>query len=220
MNIIRNNIRKLQEFREIELKKHRDSQPYELLFDGLKIVVEKDVFPPDLGYTSFMLAEEISKYKVDNALDMGCGTGLLSLLMIKNGCRKVVAVDIHKPAIKCTFHNVNLNKLSQKIFIIHSDLFSKVPFQHFDLIVFNQPYYPSTGIFGHGNNGGKEIITKFFQQVKMYLSETGFIIMPYSTLAGIENNPSKIAKKAGFNSEVLIKKKDFENTHIIYSFRL
>ena len=39
-----------------------------------------------------LLIEFIDKYKVDNAIDLGCGSGNETVYMIKNGI-KVLAID-------------------------------------------------------------------------------------------------------------------------------
>jgi ribosomal protein L11 methyltransferase len=48
-------------------------------------------------------------------LDLGCGTGLLSLAAAKLKCPSVLAVDFNALAVKTTLRNINLNELDAKI---------------------------------------------------------------------------------------------------------
>lgn len=206
-----------QEKRIEQLGSIRKKQPYKIILDGIKLRVCKDVFPPELGYTSKYLAKTLSNYHPFNALDMGCGTGYLAFKLKINGVNNVFATDNHPPAIKCTKLNASLNKL-ESIKILHSDLFDTIPQIKFDLIVFNQPYYPATKkvVLGCGFDGGKKITHKFLKKAKDYLSPTGIILMPFSDMAGQENNPRKIAKKMKYKVKIVFEKKDCFGKHYIF----
>lgn len=207
-----------QSERDDDLLSIRQQQPYTVVIDGLDLLVEKDVFPPDLGFTSQHLGKVLGDYQPHTALDMGCGVGYLAMLLKKNGVPEVWAVDNHKPAIKCTLKNIKRNKL-QPIKVARSDLFLQIPKSvKFDLIVFNQPYYPATEevIFGLGFDGGKEIVVRFLEQTKDYLTDKGVIIMPFSDIAGKENDPKIIAEKLGWLVKVIYRTSSEGMEHRIY----
>lgn len=72
-----------------------------------------------------------------SALDMGCGSGILSLAMAMLWPKlPITAVDFDPFAIKCTQENIIFNKMPT-ITPLLSDGFDKVPFQKFSLIVAN-----------------------------------------------------------------------------------
>ena len=72
------------------------------------------LFVPDKVYypreDSLLLADVLEKAKVKgDVLDIGCGSGLLALLMAKSA--KVTATDVCSLAVKTTLQNAALNKI-------------------------------------------------------------------------------------------------------------
>ena len=60
----------------------------------------------------------IEKYirKGMEILDVGCGSGILSIAGIKYGAKHALGIDIDKYALPCTFDNRNINNISEKQF--------------------------------------------------------------------------------------------------------
>jgi len=207
--------------RDTQLINIRRTQPYDVTLDDLALVVDSDVFPPDLGFTSRYLSQTLAQYQPKALLDMGCGTGYLALVSKKRGAPVVWALDVHEPAVACSRKNAERNGLTN-VRVEQSDLFSAVdPGVKFDLIVFNQPYYPSTHevIFGLGFDGGREIIERFMSEVPEYLAEGGALIMPFSDMAGPEHNPEPIVTSYGYTSREVFRTHDGTFTHMIYEFK-
>lgn len=78
------------------------------------------------------------------ALDIGCGTGLLSLMLAhKNPLQKIIAIDINENACACARYNVLNSAFSNQIEVIHISIqeFEKITTQKFDLIISNPPYF-------------------------------------------------------------------------------
>jgi release factor glutamine methyltransferase len=200
----------------------REKQPYEIVHDNIKIVAEKDVFPPDISFVTKPLMDLIKNYKCNTALDMGCGSGILALAMKNNGVKSVYAVDRYKPAVICTRNNVERNPSLSPIHVLHGDLFSPVPSDtKFDLIVFNHPLYPSVGepVFGYDPDGGKEILQRFFCEVKSYIHKLSSIIIPYIDIAGKEHDPKVAANTVGgFKSSTLAQGTQDDTNYCIYEF--
>jgi len=71
-------------------------------------------------------------------LELGAGTGIISILAAKKGAT-VYASDISSKAVE----NVKLNaaKNNVQINIFTSDLFKNIPDMQFDYIIINPPYY-------------------------------------------------------------------------------
>jgi len=101
--------------RNQDLLKIISKQPYEFEFQGVVVRVGKDVFPPDIGFTTQLLAEVLLQKKASCALDMGTGTLILALLLRKAGIQHVWAVDNHLPAIECARSNLKRNPRLQPI---------------------------------------------------------------------------------------------------------
>ena len=56
---------------------------------------------------------------VDSLLDLGTGTGVLALAAARLGCRRVVAVDFNRLAAETAWRNVQLNRMADRIAVIH-----------------------------------------------------------------------------------------------------
>src|SRR5262249_53078980 len=88
-----------------EFAAHIARQPCDLTLDGLRLTIDKDVFPPDLGRCAANMARLAREFRPNVALDMGCGSGYLALMMKSHGAGEVWAVDIHGPAVECARKN-------------------------------------------------------------------------------------------------------------------
>ncbi len=69
-------------------------------------------------------------------LDLGCGSGILSLAAAKLGASRVVAADLDPIAVTVAKENVRHNKLESVVEVVESSLFSRVQGK-FDVIVAN-----------------------------------------------------------------------------------
>jgi len=190
---------------------------------GVHLVVEEGVFPPDKGTASKLLARSTLNFCPKRCLDMGCGTGILAILLARNGATLVHAVDIHLPAVMCTTKNVEANGLSDRIAVIQSDLFdNSILSRGYDLLVFNHPLYPGSGrrLFGPGEEGGKKIIRRFLNEAKNHLNIGGGILMPFSTFVAQEHDPATIACQLGFTCEKLGEETDGLGQHRVYLFKM
>lgn len=55
------------------------------------------------------------KEDIDSVLDIGTGTGLLSLGAAAMGCQKILACDFNRLAVKTTLNNIRLNDFEDRI---------------------------------------------------------------------------------------------------------
>jgi ribosomal protein L11 methyltransferase len=59
-----------------------------------------------------------SREKIESALDLGTGTGLLALAASRLGCKNILAVDFNFLAARTALRNVRLNRLQDHIIIV------------------------------------------------------------------------------------------------------
>jgi len=87
--------------------------------DG-EIVIELDpgmAFGTGTHETTKMCAVFLSKYMKNgyNVIDVGCGSGILTIISCKLGAAKVTAVDIDEVAVKVTKENCEVNKVGDTV---------------------------------------------------------------------------------------------------------
>jgi len=80
--------------------------------------------------------EDIPVLPGSKVLDLGCGTGILSIAAAKMGARSVIALDPDPEAIKATATNIKLNRVEKIVLPMQGEL-GMVKGERFDLIVAN-----------------------------------------------------------------------------------
>ena len=104
------------------------------------MTVPTGVFHPGLFFSSGVLATEIERRKPRgrSVLDVGCGSGVLSLIAARGGAT-VTAIDINAEAVGATLANAAANDLN--IEVLRSNLYGALNGRRFDLVVVNPPYF-------------------------------------------------------------------------------
>jgi release factor glutamine methyltransferase len=147
---------------------------------------EIDIEECDLVYPpmedTFLLLETLTALPGERALEMGCGTGLISCHLSAAGCA-LTAVDVNLRAVDCTRANLRRNGLHGEV--VHSDLFDGVDGEY-DIIVFNPPYLAAEdeGILEQAWSGGREgleVLGSFLQVARHRLRPGGRIIVLLSS---------------------------------------
>ncbi len=83
-------------------------------------------------------------FAVENVLELCTGSGCLAIMMADAFPNSVVdAVDISADALEVAERNIRDYKLEGRVNPILSDLYEKVPFKKYDMIVTNPPYVNS-----------------------------------------------------------------------------
>jgi release factor glutamine methyltransferase len=132
---------------------------------------------------TWLLINALEVIRDERVLEMGCGTGVVSLHMAKMGA-KVTCVDINPRAVECTKWNASRNDLL--VNAMESDLFQMVP-GTFDLMVFNPPYLRGTSehmqdLSWAGGPTGTETLHRFLEQTEGHLADGGRLVVVVSSL--------------------------------------
>ena len=109
---------------------------------GLRFAYGRGQFPP--GLDSFLLAS-LPKLKAGmKVCDLGCGTGLLGLLLLqREGALTVTGLETQPEAVRLGERAVLENHLSGRLTFRLEDLReTALPAGSFDLAVCNPPYFP------------------------------------------------------------------------------
>jgi release factor glutamine methyltransferase len=187
---------------------------------GFSLSVPPTVFHPKLYHSSkyfgsFLIEMDL---KNKNILEIGCGSGILSLVVASKGAN-VVAVDINPEAVRATADNAKRNRLCDNIRAIESDLFGKVAVDtRFDLVIMNPPYYagrPDT-ISDYAWRAGEkyEFFDRFAEHVGDFLASNGSILMILSSDSDISRIENSFTAKKYKMTELRSKKLLFETLKI------
>ncbi len=106
------------------------------------VLVTPGVLNPRWMRTGEFFASQLTPALVPRAatvLDMGTGSGVCALFVARRAAT-VVAVDINPDAVRCARINVLMNRLEDRVEVVHGDLFAPLAGRRFDLILFNPPF--------------------------------------------------------------------------------
>lgn len=78
---------------------------------------------------------------INNILDIGCGTGLLSLMLSQKINASIDAVEIDPDAAKQAGENISASPWASNIRVIPASLQEFMPLKKYDLIICNPPFY-------------------------------------------------------------------------------
>ena len=149
-----------------------------------------------------------------SAIDLGIGSGVLSLQMLKHGFKKVCGTDSNPNAIVGIQEELKRSRLDSKMELMHGDLFADSS-EETELIVFNPPWLPAS----HNLEGidqaiyyDEELFPRFFAEAIKHLKPGGRIALLFSNLGEItgegEDHPIKkeLAEGKRFKEELFIYK--------------
>lgn len=99
---------------------------------GLKLTTDAVLLGAWMGHCSGL-----------RVLDVGCGTGILSLMAAQSGAAEVTAIDINEEACNVAAQNVAISVWKDAIHVQHAAFqrFFETNTQKFELIVCNPPYF-------------------------------------------------------------------------------
>ena len=122
----------------------------ELWPDGPKYANDGRAFP--LTADSVLLADFAQAEDLRRVLDVGCGSGIIGLLIAWNNREAhVIGVDISEDAVMCARDNIAQNALDDRVDVMCGDILGvALPEGSFDLVVCNPPYFEK----GRGKSGG------------------------------------------------------------------
>lgn len=170
--------------------------------------VFRGVLPPDRARMSPVFARYLHGNKAlfenKSVLEIGTGSGILAVVMAKNGAKGVVATDIVATSVKNAQENAEMLNLRHIIDVREGDLFQPMrEGERFDLIVFHHPFFCEKPTRGSGietaimDDGG--LIRRFLSNAKTYLEPEGKLILPFNEGCGEGNDPQAHAGNYGFD---------------------
>ena len=122
--------------------------------------------------------------QADRVIDVGCGSGILSVAAALLGCRYVLGTEIDPLAVETARENVELNGFSGNVKVLEADLLHGVPYKA-DVVVANLMHdlviRLAPDAFAHLDAGGifisSGILVEKRDQVREAVEAAGFEIL-------------------------------------------
>lgn len=188
-------------------KSATERRPYKVSILGKEFVVYPNVFSPKYFFDTEFFAKNVKVKKGDEFLEIGPGTGAISIFVALSCARRVVAVDINPNAAKNTKANAKLHNVEKKIEVYQGDVYSPLKNKDkFDVIFWNTPfgYVESEKIsfLERAVFDPKYISTKkFIRGARQHLKTNGYLLIGFSTTLG----HFSILKKLLHDEEFIVK---------------
>jgi len=109
-------------------------------FKQFTVVQEKSALK--IGTDALILGARIDAVSEGNILDIGSGTGVLSLMLAQRSENAIIeAVELDQPAAEESLRNFRNSPWSDRLHIHHADFFTWRTEKNYELIVSNPPFY-------------------------------------------------------------------------------
>lgn len=167
----------------------------EAWLDGYRFYVDQRVIVPR-SFISELIREQFSPWvedpdSVSTILELCTGSGCLPIMLADAFPNAHIdAVDISPDALAVARHNVDDYELQDRITLIESDLYAKVPNKKYDLIITNPPYVNSQSmnelpeeyrreprIALAGGSDGMDLVRKIVAGAAGRLSKRGILMV-------------------------------------------
>jgi release factor glutamine methyltransferase len=162
---------------------------YTFNYQDFRLVGLNTVFSPTVFEDTFFFCDNLPFNAGDTALEIGCGTGVISVYLASKGMC-VTSTDINPEALINTTVNSILNGVEDSVYTFLSDVFDEInKSNQFDLLFWNAPfiYHPKfqlnlleKSVFNSEYNG----IKKYISGIKYYLKDTGRAFLGFSSSSG------------------------------------
>jgi methylase of polypeptide subunit release factors len=123
--------------------------------------------------SSIELARLLDVQPGESVLDLGCGSGLLSMAAAKLGARLVIATDVDPSSLAAARHNARINGLESRIEVREGSWFESVGKEdRFDVIVATPPQTPgpTPGGSRYGGWDGTDHLISIIADASAHLS--------------------------------------------------
>ena len=155
------------------------------------------------------LNEYISKGSI---VDVGCGSGLLSLMLGHKGSVSITGIEIEQNCLKQAVFNVNQSKWRKKIELIHADMRVWESDESFDFIISNPPFFnntsknssPQRNIARQTESLDPKDWARFIKHSAKDKTITAFLLSNNDVLISYQNELDRI----GFNHQQIIELRD------------
>jgi S-methylmethionine-dependent homocysteine/selenocysteine methylase/tRNA1(Val) A37 N6-methylase TrmN6 len=173
-----------------------------------ELAVDEGVFVPTQG--SFLIWKYLYREGVgahQRCLDIGCGTGLLTIALARNGAAHVHAIDIDEAAVKNTLTNAFRNGVADRVSGAAQDLYPWVPEERYDVIVaslYQTPVDPLEQTTTHRplDYWGRNLLDHLIRMLPEALADDGTAYVMQLSIIG-QRRTAELLDRLGYQARVV-----------------
>jgi S-methylmethionine-dependent homocysteine/selenocysteine methylase/SAM-dependent methyltransferase len=172
------------------------------------VTVEPGVFAPTQG--SFLVWKYFYREGIgahQRCLDIGCGSGLLTVQLARNGAAHVHGIDIEPAAVKNTMTNAFRNGVADRVSAAVQDLYPWVPEERYDVIVaslYQTPVDPFEPVASHRplDYWGRGLVDHLLRMLPEALADDGTAYVMQLSIIG-ERRTTQLLDRLGYQARVV-----------------
>jgi SAM-dependent methyltransferase len=140
-------------------------------------------------------------------LDIGCGTGLLTVQLARNGAAHVHGIDIEPAAVKNTMTNAFRNGVADRISAAVQDVYPWVPEERYDVVVaslYQTPVDPFEPVVSHRplDYWGRGLLDHLIRMLPEALADDGAAYVMQLSIIG-ERRTTQLLERLGYRARVV-----------------
>jgi methylase of polypeptide subunit release factors len=181
----------LQRISELTDDANRHDEEYSTTINNFTVYIHPSVFSPKYFKETQWYAENLPAIVNEKSfLEVGVGSGLVSLSVAASGSSRVLGIDINPEAVKVAQKNFEANGIKNGTFLV-SDIYETVT-GRFDFIFWNHPWQNSLANITdqlkceHTFDADYRHLTTYIVEAKDYLTPGGRILLGTSAFADRE----------------------------------
>ncbi|QFR97129.1 methyltransferase [Streptomyces tsukubensis] len=199
-----------------------DDLPDSFTLLGREWSLHRGVFPSTLSAATEVMASIVPYPEGGSFLEVGCGTGVISVTAALSGCTSVTALDINEKAVANTVANAARHGVSDRVRVLHSDMYTTLePAERFDVIFWNVPwtyveddFSLSTDLHSAVFDPGYQGQARYIAGAHAHLADGGRLLLGTADL-GDRERLDDIAEEAGLRVELLRRVRRIEEVRVM-----
>ncbi len=156
-----------------------DPYPAEFVMHGLSWTSLPGVFPSTITSGTEVFSHLVGVGTGASFCEVGCGSGVISVMAALRGGAHVTALDINPAAIENCRVNAERHQVSSQVTCLQSDLFGAVPSaSRFDTIFWNVPWGLPEPSYQYANDLERAVFDPGYSLQRRYMTEGRAFLRP------------------------------------------